>query len=81
MKKIGLTAERLSENGFIEYMASASEFEVDALEATIETPNDMKLTISEAQSKGIIHAVAKMIEANNAELLKQLKSAGVLPDQ
>lgn len=81
MKKIGLSAEQLSENGFIEYMASASEFEVDALEATIDTPNDMKFALSEAQSKGIIHAVAKMIEANNAELLKQLKSVGVLPDQ
>lgn len=81
MLKLGLNAEELAESGFIEYMASASEFEFDALEKTIDTPNDMKYAIREAQFQGVIHAVAKMIEANNAELLKQLKSAGVLQDQ
>ncbi len=81
MNKLGLNAEKLAESGFIEYMAAASEEEVEALDSTLDTPAYMQVALKEAASKGIIRAVAQMIEANNAELLKQLKSAGVLQDQ
>ncbi|MBU5673197.1 hypothetical protein [Paenibacillus brevis] len=74
MKNIGLLYKDLENLGFIEYQHANLDLEEESSPSSgIET--------QEIAHEAIIRAVAKMIEANNAELLKHLKSAGVLLDQ
>ncbi|MEC0169860.1 hypothetical protein [Paenibacillus graminis] len=75
MKSLGIAFDNLESIGFVEYQHANLDLEE-------KTPTPFDVTDShEIAHEAIIRAVAKMIEANNAELLKQLKSVGILPDQ
>jgi len=74
MKKIGLSYDDLEHLGFIQYQHANIDIEE-------ESPSSSPLESNEVAHEALIRAIAKMIEANNTELLKQLKAAGVLQDQ
>ncbi|GAA0390123.1 hypothetical protein [Paenibacillus motobuensis] len=79
MKKIGLNHEILSQIGMSEFYTD----HLNRLDSTSEIgqSNNFSAEWNELAFEAIIKSVAVMIEQNNNELLKQLKSAGVLPDQ
>ncbi|WP_025682515.1 hypothetical protein [Paenibacillus maysiensis] len=79
--KLGLSYEDLEQYGFVEYSNSTLDVIEESEKDPVLSKMDAKFVLNESAHEGIIRAVAKMIEANNAELLKQLKAAGVLPDQ
>lgn len=83
MKNIGLDAESLFLLGTAEHAASSGELVVEVFEdkEIMKNPKYLKPAITVAREEAIIKTVAVMIQENNAELLKQLKAAGVLPDQ
>ncbi|WP_307535320.1 hypothetical protein [Paenibacillus sp. W4I10] len=81
MKTIGIDAETLFVIGLGEQIADDGVLEVFEDKEIINNPQFLKPAIEVAKEEAIIKAVAKMIEANNAELLKQLKAAGVIADQ
>jgi hypothetical protein len=68
--KLGLSLDQLEHLGFIEYqhanldLSEAKEFH-DSIE------------LQEIAHESVIRAAAKMIEANNSELLKQLLAFGI----
>ncbi|OME69655.1 hypothetical protein [Paenibacillus peoriae] len=83
MEKLGLDVESLFLLGTGEQAAASGEFVLEVFEDK-EIMNNLKYlqpAITVAREEAIIKAVAVMIEENNNELLKQLKAAGVLPDQ
>lgn len=83
MKKIGLSSTSLFAIGITEHSDVSFELlsEIMQNELLRRRPEEFRIERSVAKEEALILAVAKMIEANNAALLKQLKSAGVLPDQ
>ncbi|WP_182914603.1 hypothetical protein [Paenibacillus thiaminolyticus] len=83
MNKIGLDVESLINRGVAEHAATSGELTVEVFEdkELINNPKLLQASLVVAREEAIIRAVAKMIEENNNELLKQLKAAGVLPDQ
>ncbi|OMC67713.1 hypothetical protein BK125_28315 [Paenibacillus odorifer] len=78
--KLGLSYEDLEQMGFVEYQGSTLDV-FDEMDNDIELSKfDTKTKWNESSHEAIIRAVAKMIEGNNAALLKQLKAAGVSLD-
>lgn len=83
MKKLGLDAEDLFLLGITEQVDISGDMVLEVFEdkEIMNNPKYLKPAIAVAKEEAIIKAVAKMIEANNVELLKQLKAVGVLQDQ
>lgn len=83
MTQLGLSSTALFALGIAEHSEADFELKTDILKNELlrRKPDEFRFEKKQAQEEAIILAVAKMIEANNAELLKQLKSVGVLSDQ
>lgn len=72
--KIGLPFEELERLGFVDFQHAS----LDILDEIKQESISRSMKWNEAAHEATIRAVAKMIEENNNELLKQLKSLGVL---
>lgn len=83
MKKIGLNAETLFAYGSNEHNAISGKLinEVIQNKDLLNNPENLKAALNVAKEEAIIRTVAKMIEENNAALLKDLKNLGVILDR
>lgn len=79
MKKIGLTAEELSNFGFAEYQHAHLDI-IEEFEKSEHPPPIVGTPLNETSNEAVILAVAKMIEKNNRVLLEQLKQLGVVQE-
>lgn len=80
MEQLGLSAHALFALGITEHSDSTDDLnaELNQNELLLRRPDELKIERMFVKEEAIIQAFAKMIEVNNAEILKQLKSAGVL---
>jgi hypothetical protein len=80
MKFLGMSYKDLETTGFVEYQTAVLDV-MDEEEKEIQLGSPLySALLSEAPHEALIRAVAKMIEENNAVLLKQLKDLGVVQD-
>ena len=82
MKKLGLSTSQLFAIGIAEHDVTLFDLSSEIIrnELLQRKPDELQVEQRLAKEEALIFAFAKMIESNNDELLKQLKSAGVLPD-